>query len=815
MFWRRGSGRRILSTFRTSVTTETSRLSAALAGRYAIEREIGAGGMATVYLARDVRHDRDVALKVLRPELAAVLGAERFLHEIHISAHLDHPHILTLIDSGESDGFVWYILPYVRGESLRAKLTREKELAIEDALRIASQVGSALDYAHRQGVIHRDIKPENILLHEGEAVVADFGIALAAREAGGQRLTESGLSLGTPQYMSPEQATGDRELDARSDLYSLAAVLYEMLAGEPPHTGPTVQAVIAKLLSERPTRIRTMRPSVPEHIDAAIAKGLAKVPADRFGSAAEFAAALAGAGAKERRGLGRRRAVLVAGTIGLAVIAASVAVWHPWRPSSAVPPHADAASVAVLPFENLTGNAADGYLSDGMTEEIIGQLAHVRGMKVISRTSTEALKGGRLTLRQIAETLGVRDILEGSVRHAGTRIRVAVDLIDATTDTHVWASDYDRDLTDMFAVQEEIARHVADSLGSLMGVRPSLGSVARTAQPEAYAAYQTGRYQLYRRTPEGLRGALQQFQQAITADSGYAPAYAGLATVYVLWGAFNYPGIDSYGAIGRALTTADRAIALDSNLAEAYAVRAYARTIAWAPAPDALADFERALELQPNVAEVHQWYAQFLSREGRDDDGLREAERAVTLDPLAPGTRDVAALEALGARHYEVATQDAERLLALEPGLMDARQLEAVGELLSGHADRCAALRLGPYAGEQAVCLQALGNQSAATRIVDSLRAVLGTRTVMDSSFSPVLAARGLARYAAWVGNADESLRFLERAFTLSPIAEDLQSISSGLYDKVRNDPRFAAGMARIRAQIYDRVRRASRAGHG
>ncbi len=267
-------------------------LRGALGGRYAIARELGAGGMATVYLARDVKHDRDVALKVLRPELAAVLGAERFLQEIRISARLDHPHILTLIDSGESDGFVWYVLPYVRGESLRAKLTREKQLALAEAVRIATQVASALDYAHRHGVIHRDIKPENILLHEGEAVVADFGIALAVREAGGPRLTESGLSLGTPQYMSPEQATGGQELDARSDVYSLAAVVYEMLAGEPPHTGPTVQAVIAKLLTERPTRIRTVRDTVPEGIDTAVAKALAKVPADRFASAYEFTGAL-------------------------------------------------------------------------------------------------------------------------------------------------------------------------------------------------------------------------------------------------------------------------------------------------------------------------------------------------------------------------------------------------------------------------------------------------------------------------------------------------------------------------------------------
>jgi hypothetical protein len=267
-------------------------LSTALAEHYRVERALGAGGMATVYLATDLKHDREVALKVLRPELAAVLGTERFLAEIKITARLDHPHILTLIDSGEAGGYLYYVLPLVRGESLRDKLNREKQLGLEESLTITRQVASALDYAHRHGVIHRDIKPENILLLEGEAMLADFGIALAVKEAGGNRLTETGLSLGTPMYMSPEQATGDRQLDARSDVYSLAAVLYEMLAGEPPVTGPNAQAMIAKLMTEKPVHLKVVRDSVPAEIDAAVSKALDKTPADRFHSAGEFSRAL-------------------------------------------------------------------------------------------------------------------------------------------------------------------------------------------------------------------------------------------------------------------------------------------------------------------------------------------------------------------------------------------------------------------------------------------------------------------------------------------------------------------------------------------
>ena len=274
------------------MTSDALRLATALEERYRIERQLGAGGMATVYLATDLKHDREVALKVLRPELGVVLGDERFLAEIKITAKLDHPHILTLIDSGAVGGFLYYVLPLVRGESLRDKLNHERQLGLEEAVAITKQVASALDYAHRQGVIHRDIKPENILLQEGEAMLTDFGIALAVKEAGGHRLTETGLSLGTPHYMSPEQATGDRQLDARSDIYSLAAVLYEMLAGEPPVTGPSAQAMIAKLMTEKPTHLRVVRNSVPEAIDAAVAKALDKTPADRFATAGDFARAL-------------------------------------------------------------------------------------------------------------------------------------------------------------------------------------------------------------------------------------------------------------------------------------------------------------------------------------------------------------------------------------------------------------------------------------------------------------------------------------------------------------------------------------------
>jgi serine/threonine protein kinase/Tol biopolymer transport system component len=273
----------------------TDQLNTALAGRYAIDRLIGEGGMATVYLARDVKHNRRVALKVLKPDLGAVVGVERFLSEIQVTANLQHPNLLPLFDSGAADGLLFYVMPYVEGESLRARLQREKQLPIDEAVRLATSVASALDYAHRHGVIHRDLKPENILLHEGQPMVADFGIALAVSNAGGSRITQTGLSLGTPQYMSPEQATGDRVIDARTDIYSLGAVTYEMLTGEPPHTGTTSQQVIARVLTERPRSIRTSRSTVPEQIEISVDRALEKLPADRWPTAKEFSEALTGA----------------------------------------------------------------------------------------------------------------------------------------------------------------------------------------------------------------------------------------------------------------------------------------------------------------------------------------------------------------------------------------------------------------------------------------------------------------------------------------------------------------------------------------
>src|SRR5438309_7067850 len=307
------------------MTAPLDRLRASLADRYDLEREVGRGGMATVYLARDRKHDREVAVKVVRPEISAVIGAERFLQEIRLTAHLQHPHILPLYDSGSVEGWLYYVMPYVAGESLRALLDRERQLSVESAIALTQALAQALDYAHRQGVIHRDLKPENVLLQDGQPLLADFGIALALAAAGGDRLTQTGISVGTPQYMSPEQAAGEQQLDGRTDIYALGCVAYEMLAGVPPHTGPTAQAVIAGTMTAEPQPLTVLRRSVPPHIESAIHRALEKIPADRFASGIQFSDALAAAG---RAGRPQRRAPLptmlaaaVAAALGLGLLA--------------------------------------------------------------------------------------------------------------------------------------------------------------------------------------------------------------------------------------------------------------------------------------------------------------------------------------------------------------------------------------------------------------------------------------------------------------------------------------------------------------
>jgi len=466
---------------------QLARLQAALTGRYTIEHELGRGGMATVYLAQDLKHGRPIALKVLRPELAAALGPGRFLREIEIAARLTHPNILPLHDSGEAGGLLYYVMPYVDGESLRSHLAREGPLPLDRALEIAREVASALGYAHEHGVVHRDIKPENVLLESGHAVVADFGVARAVWELAGDRLTETGIAVGSPAYMSPEQAGAEERLDGRSDIYALGCVLYEMLVGEPPFTGPTPRAVAAKHLRQSVPSARITRPGVPAAVDRVIRTALAKVPADRFSDAAHFAAALAACAGQPGRRLAPRRwtGVVVAAALTVAV---GRWAWARWSGSPSLPVPAarlDPTHVAVLYFDDLSEGRTLRHVAGGLTEDLIDQLGQVDALRVISSSGVAAYRERSVPLDSIARTLGVGTIVTGSVGRSADRLRVAVRLIDAANGNQLRSQTLERPWGDLFvlrdAVAQQVSRFLREELGQevqLRQRRAATGSVA-------------------------------------------------------------------------------------------------------------------------------------------------------------------------------------------------------------------------------------------------------------------------------------------------------------------------------------------------
>jgi serine/threonine-protein kinase len=684
-----------------------ARLAAALSDRYRLERELGAGGMATVYLAQDLKHERQVAIKVLRPELAAVLGVERFLNEVRITAGLDHPHILHLIDSGESDGFLWYVLPYIRGETLRARLGRDTQLPLEAALAITRQLAGALDYAHRQGVIHRDLKPENVLLFEGEAMLADFGIALAIRAAGGDRLTETGLSLGTPQYMSPEQASGERQIDARSDIYSLGAVVYEMLAGEPPLTGATAQAVIAKLMTTDPVSLGVLRPALPAAIQQAVSRALAKVPADRWASAGEFAAALEGGqagpkGLPDGRGRtgGRSDAVTVsvpsraatsrrrtAVWVGVAIVVAALGfAGLRWRPDASGP-----RSVAVLPLDNVGNDPENEAYSDGMADELTSRLGKVEGLEVAPRTSAFSFKGRGLTATEIGHQLQVQYVLAGSLRRAGDRMRVSAELINVGTGRRLWSEEYEKAARDMFAMEDEITGAIVGALKARLSVTDSVSlSRRRTDSPEAHDLYLRGRYFFDNRADTvSLRKAQEFFEGAIRADSGYALAWAGLSDAWSHSGVFGRASVRAVYAPAKAAVL--RALALDSSLVEAHASQAFISLFFDWDRPAADRELRIALALDPRYSPAHLFRAWYYVVVDSMVQAVNEGRLAVELEPFSRinNARLADFLNLDG--QYQAALAQARRLLELDPNYVQGHSAVAKMELDLGHCDEALA----------------------------------------------------------------------------------------------------------------------------
>jgi serine/threonine protein kinase/Tfp pilus assembly protein PilF len=745
------------------------RLAEALKGRYTIQRELGRGGMATVYLAEDRKHGRQVAIKALRPELSASVDAERFLREIGIAARLAHPHIVPLLDSGEAGGVLYFVAPYVSGGSLRDRLALEGTLPVKEAIAIAKEAGAGLDFANRNGYVHRDVKPENILFADGHAVLSDFGIARACcgeeqdveAAAAVAAVTEIGVAVGTPEYMSPEQVAGDARIDTAGDVYSLACVVSEMLAGEPPFRGGGPRATMARQVTEVPRPVRALRPDTPPALERALARALAKEPAQRYASVAEFLAALEAEEAPALR------------------VAATAT--H---------------SVAVLPFVNASPDPENEYLSDGITDELINALANVEGLRVASRTSVFALKGKPQDVRVIGTLLGVSEVLEGTVRRAGDRLRITAQLSSTDDGRLLWSERYDRELVDVFAIQDEIARTIVTTLRATSFA--DLAEPVRKRYTEnvaAYGLYLRGRYEWNKRTQKGVNRAIEYFEQAIAVEPGYALAYTGLADAYALH--VDYRNIPASEGFERAKLYARKALELDDSLAEAHASLAWSQFIYDWDWTGAERGFKRAIELDPAYAPAHQSYAFVLASQARFDEALVEAHTALEQDAASVSIRRTLAWNYYYARRYDQVRHHATRAIEMNPTQEESHRMVGLALAFEGRLDEAvrvlreaAALPgAGAYAAANLGFVLAMAGRQPETRaILDEL-----TERARHEYVTPV--AFGTLSIA--LGETDHALEWLERCH-----AERRGWLAylkvSPVFDPLRGRPQFAALVRRM-----------------
>lgn len=748
-----------------------SRLRAALKGRYEIQREIGQGAFAVVYLARDARHERSVALKILNADPTSETGELRFVREIRVLASLQHPNILPLHDSGHVEELLYYVMPYVSGETLRARMSRERQLQVDAAVSIAREAADALAYAHGQGIIHRDIKPENVLLSAGHAIVADFGIARAIDLAGVRQLTRTGNgSPGTPAYMSPEQLMAEREIDGRTDIYSLGCVLYEMLTGKPPFFG---KDGFVRRFTEPPPVPSAIRKDTPAWLDEVVVRALARNPEDRYPTATELARALAGS-----------------------FVSDPGYVPTP-RSNPAVVREVQLPSIAVMPFANMSADPANEYFSDGITEEILNALASISTLKVASRTSAFALKGKSLGISEIGRELNVSTILEGSVRRIGQRVRITAQLINVADGYHLWSERYDREVEDVFAIQDEIARTIAGHLKlKLTRAQDEALAHRQTENIEAYELYLRGKHCAYRWNIPGMtQKALGYFEAALAKDPDYAFAYHGVADVYSILGLYAF--LPPKAVLGKAMAAATRAVELAPNLPEAYASLGFVQLLTW-DWSRAESSLDKAIELNPRYAQAHNFRAWVLSTTGRQNEADLAARVGLDLDPFSPAANGISALVHYHGRRYDDAIKASER--ALERDATSALSLLCISMANAAKGEHHKAI----LHAEQGVNLSPevnflrgiLGAVYAMAGDKDAARGIL--RDLNDRSATTYVAPLIISWIYCHLGESDSAFQWLTRAYE-----ERACSLSFGLraplYDVIREDPRFAELLAKLR----------------
>jgi serine/threonine protein kinase/Flp pilus assembly protein TadD len=709
------------------------RLRGAVANDYTIDRELGSGGMATVYLAQDCKHERLVALKVLHPDLAATLGPDRFLREIKLAARLNHPHILPLHDSGEAGGFLYYVMPYVEGESLRERLDRERQLPIDEAVHHARSIASALDYAHRQNIVHRDIKPENVMLYEGEAMVMDFGIAKAVSSAGADTLTQTGMMVGTPAYVSPEQAAGETNLDGRSDQYSLACMLYEMLSGERAFSGPTAQAVMAKRFTDSVKPLRSIRSSIPEPVERAVSKAMSTDSAQRYKTAAIFAQAL------------------VSGNTSTPTDTATM----PQPTVSA------AKSIAVIPFANMSPDPENEYFTDGMAEEIINALTKIQSLRVASRTVSFALKGKNEDLGEVGRKLKVSTVLDGSVRKMGNRLRITAQLVNVADGYQLWSERYDREMEDVFAIQDDISQAIVKSLRVILSEdeKKAMGA-ARTENLQAYEFYLRGR-QFFEFRRKSLEYARQMFKRAIELDPNYALAHAGVADSC----SFLYMMFDARESnLKQAESASNLALQLAPDLAEAHLARGIAHSLSLNYA-DAEVEFEKAMRLDPKLFDAPYFYGRACLAQGKFDEAVKLLKLACAIRP-----EDFQAVSFLAQAHKSAGQ-------ASEGEAEDRHAVKLIEERLELNPDDARAWNLG------AATLGTLGETEKALEFA--------RKSVAIDPDDPMLLYNVACTYSV-LGQTEEALNALEHAVDKGYGHKDWVEHDPD-FDPIRETPRFKA----------------------
>ena len=796
-------------------------LRGALGETYTFDRELHGGGMSRVFVAHDRSLGRIVAIKVLSPEVAAELKTERFRLEIQLAAKLQHPHIVPLLFAGDVDGLLYFTMPYIDGESLRAKIARDGPMPLNDAVRILRQLASALAYAHKQGVVHRDIKPDNVLLAGEFALVTDFGVAKALTESatsdGGQQLTSGGMAIGTPAYMAPEQALADPTIDHRADIYAFGIVAYELLTGGPPFKAKTAQATLAAHITQSPEPVRDKRDEISPALAAIVMRCIEKRPEDRPQSATEIlqlfdslatgniSGATAPTVAVPARSRSPRQRGMIAGAATVALLAAG------WYALSARTPTVSASmanltSVAVLPLENVGGNQDDEYFSDGLTDELAGALTRLPGLRVASRTSAYSFKGSAASVAEIGKKLNVQAVIEGSVRRSGNRLRVNAQLVSVADGFTLWSESYDRDPKDVFDVQDEIARAIATAVRPRLGNQvASLSSESRgTSSLDAWHSYQRGRHHLNARGAENLRLAISYFDSAIAVDPAFARAHAGRASTYALLPEYTDTPPPNSSAL--AIASANRALGLDPQLADAYLAMGLAGVHEWRFA-EAEAAYRKALQADPRHPTAHQWYGELLYHTGRTDSSIAHIRRSGELDPLAPIHPAALSYSLYANGQYNDALRELRKGIELAPtlGLLHAmlgKVYVITGEYSLAVRSIEEAARLEPelavHQGYLAHALARSGNEARARAIVGRLTSPRPGDNVPRAALA--IAYLGLAEQENALSALEQAVA--ERDISLVTTAS---LIPDPIFNPLRANPRFTALLERMNLSAYAR----------